>query len=189
MHSCNQPGLLNQGFKFPVPCFKPVFPLILIMFLLLCIFLWCEVTEQAERVFSAVLGGSIGRCWCLPCTFCSQSCCNTAWNGVSRVDWLVAQIYGSIKSNKAHCDPCWAKRREYIFQQSSCLVRQMTSTEMKQHLGKKEKMLPLKKLMHNMLRQCSDVPSQTSCTSTYFSSVHVVSVELIRSALLHSEEL
>lgn len=50
-------------------------------------------------------------------------------------------------------------------------------------------MLPLKKLMHIMWRQCSDVPSQTSCTSACFRSVHIVSVEVVRSALLYSEEL
>lgn len=32
---------------------------------------------------------------------------------INRVDWLVAGTYRSIKSNKAHCDPCRTKRRIY----------------------------------------------------------------------------
>lgn len=68
---------------------------------------------------------------------------------INSVDWLVADRCCSIKSNKAHCDPCRTKK-EGCVELTSCQANDYYRNEAASGQGEK-KILSLKKLMHKIV--------------------------------------
>lgn len=94
---------------------------------------------------------------------------------INSVDWLVAGRYRSIKSNKAHCDPCRTKRRicgAYLLPGKK-LLQECSSIWAR---GKKFfllKFFSLKKLMRKIVElvpwcTSSSASSSTTCTDTCY---------------------